>query len=349
MQEVKDGLKVLTIEQVNIYAWPKYDHLQMQEIRLALESGLSKKEIEVFLDPDIDWQAMNHARIKLTTTNAVSETAKAKLHMKRMQMVLLVIVIFICLCGAGYGGTYALHYFQAVSQNLVLNLSDSEVTIEYASAFNPMDYVKDYTHEDGVILNLPESIDTHVLGSVTVLYQLSNAYRSISREIKVTVIDSKAPVINLNAQEATLTRNKDTFSCKAFLASAEDLVDGDLTDHVICSSADDSKDDQTIIYSVTDSSGNEGTAELALHFKDPEPAPEPIIIYQPVPEENSENSPPGGVSPPKNHGSQSFLFSQGYDMDSGYQACIAAGSSYGAYSCQPIMENGIYTGYQLTY
>lgn len=349
LQEVKDGLKSLTIEQVNIYAWPKYDHLQMQEIRLALETGLSEKEIEVFLDPDIDWQAMNHARIKLTNTNAVSETAAAKLHMKRLQIVLLAIVIIICLCGAGYGGSYAIRYFQAVSQNLVLDLSDSEVTIEYAAAFNPMDYVKDYTHADGVVLTIPETIDTHVLGTVTVLYQLSNAYRSISKDLKVTIIDSTAPVINLTTQEATLTRGEDPFSCKAFLSSAEDSVDGDLTDQVMCSSADESKDDQTITYSVTDSSGNEGTAALALHFKDPEPDPEPIIIYQPVPGGNSGGSSSGGVSPPAQHGSQTFMFSQGYDMDSGYQACIAAGSAYGAFSCQPIMEDGIYTGYQLTY
>ena len=66
---------------------------------------------------------------------------------------------------------------------------------------------------------------------------------------------------------------------------------------------------------------------------------------------NSKNA--GGETPPSTstaHGTQYFMFSDGYNLDSGYSACIAAGSAFGAYSCEPIMgDDGLYKGYKLTY
>ena len=366
ISEVTEGLKKLTVEQVDIYAWPKYDHMQMQEIRLALEEGLSEEEMSVFLDPSIDWKAMNHARVKLQNANAVDDRAKAKLHFKRLQIIFIAILIVLCLGAAGFGGYYAWQYFSDVNQSLELELTDTDITVEYGSSFNPADYISSYTKADNVILDVPEAPDTHTKGTVTIMYQLHNAYKSITKELAINVVDSKAPVITLNAQEDTLVRGKDTFSCKAYLTSAEDGADGDLTGNVTCSEADESKDDQMITYSVKDSSGNEGKAEFSLHYEDPAPPPEPVVIYQPVSTGGSSNSSSGssyqggssgssssgGVSPPsqtQSHGTQYFMFSSGYDMDSGYQACIVAGSAYGAYSCSPIMEGGIYTGYVLTY
>ena len=61
----------------------------------------------------------------------------------------------------------------------------------------------------------------------------------------------------------------------------------------------------------------------------------------------------GGETPPStsaSHGTQYFMFSDGYNLDSGYSACIAAGAAYGAYSCEPIMgADGLYKGYKLSY
>ena len=140
ISEVTEGLKKLTVEQVDIYAWPKYDHMQMQEIRLALEEGLSEEEMSVFLDPSIDWKAMNHARVKLQNANAVDDRAKAKLHFKRLQIIFIAILIVLCLGAAGFGGYYAWQYFSAVNQSLELELTDTDITVEYGSSFNPADY-----------------------------------------------------------------------------------------------------------------------------------------------------------------------------------------------------------------
>lgn len=58
----------------------------------------------------------------------------------------------------------------------------------------------------------------------------------------------------------------------------------------------------------------------------------------------------GGGGGSTSHGTQYFMFSDGYDFDSGYNACVAAGAAHGSYSCQPIQNSdGIYTGYQLSW
>ena len=51
-----------------------------------------------------------------------------------------------------------------------------------------------------------------------------------------------------------------------------------------------------------------------------------------------------------NHGTQSFMFSDGYDLDSGYSACVAAMSVVGQGTCTPLTNGqGLYVGYQLNY
>lgn len=125
------------------------------------------------------------------------------------------------------------------------------------------------------------------------------------------------------------------------------------------------KDKQEVEYSVKDKAGNVGTAELILKFNDPKPEPTPVIIYQNSGSSGSGRTSNNGSSgggnsgyaapqqpapqPQQSHGTQYFMFSDGYDFDSAYNACVAAGVAHGAYSCNPLMSDDIYTGYRLDY
>ena len=322
MAEVREGLKTLTTDQVDVYARAEYDHMQMQEIRLGLEHGLSAKEMSVFLDPGINYEAMNHARIKIENANVIDEQAISKLHAKQLKNLFMVLLIVVVIVGG--------------------------VAIE---AFNPMDYIEEYTKADGIQLILPEAVNTKQIGEIKVIYTLKNQLKSISKELTIKIQDKTAPTITLNTKDVTLTRTKDTFHGKAYLSSAMDDVDGDVTDSVTWTNPDESINDQTITYSIKDKAGNKSQSVLSLHYKDPEPAPTPetIVIYQPSEGGNTS----GGETPPStstSHGTQYFMFSDGYNLDSGYSACIAAGSAFGAYSCEPIMGgDGLYKGYKLSY
>lgn len=350
MTEVKEGLKTLTTDQVDTYAQPDYDNLQMQEIRLGLEHGLTADQMAIYANPSIPWEAMNHSRIKIENADVIDARAKTKLHALRLRNVCIAMLIVLLLGCSTAGIVVGKRYYDFLQQDLTLDLSNEEVTLDYGQGFNPMDYVTDYTQAEDVQLKLPDAIDTKVLGTTSVIYTISNPVKSEQKELKVRVVDQKAPMITLSNQEVTLTRGQDKFACKAYLTSAVDDVDGDLTQQVQCSKEDENKNEQDITYSVTDAAGNGAEAHLSLKLKDPPPPPEPekIVIYR----DNKPSASSGTVpaqAPPQTHGSQSFMFADGYNMDSGYQACIVAGSQHGAYTCQPIQSDGIYTGYQLKY
>ena len=362
LTEVYEGLKKLTTDQVDLYAKPEYDNMQMQEIRLGMEHGLSPDQMAVFMNPEISWESMNHNRVKIENANVIDKRAKANLYAQRLRNMFIVILI-VTLVGTVSVGAYLFHHYQMLqNQNLILTLTADEVTLDYGAVFNPIDYVEDYTKEDGVELLLPDVIDTHQIGKTEALYKIKNRVKTETAGLTINVVDQSPPDITLSNHEVTLTRGQDAFSGKAYLSSAADNADGDLTDRVTWNDPDESLNDQDITYTVTDSSGNIGRDVLTLHYKDPDPVPEPekIIVYQNSGEPNSASTQASSSSSAdssgsaaqqsQTHGSQYFMFSDGYDMDSAYQACIAAGSAVGTYQCTPISDgDGIYTGYQLTY
>ncbi len=362
LTEVYEGLKKLTTDQVDLYAKPEYDNMQMQEIRLGMEHGLSPDQMAVFMNPEISWESMNHNRVKIENANVIDKRAKANLYAQRLRNMFIVILI-VTLVGTVSVGAYLFHHYQMLqNQNLILTLTADEVTLDYGAVFNPIDYVEDYTKEDGVELILPDVIDTHQIGKTEALYKIKNRVKTETAGLTINVVDQSPPDITLSNHEVTLTRGQDAFSGKAYLSSAADNADGDLTDRVTWNDPDESLNDQDITYTVTDSSGNIGRDVLTLHYKDPDPVPEPekIIVYQNSGEPNSASTQASSSSSAdssgsaaqqsQTHGSQYFMFSDGYDMDSAYQACIAAGSAVGTYQCTPISDgDGIYTGYQLTY
>lgn len=103
----------------------------------------------------------------------------------------------------------------------------------------------------------------------------------------------------------------------------------------------------------------EAAAEAAAQqpvYTEPQPSYDPGPTYQcwdgsyAYSADGCPAAPAPSPSPSQSHGTQYFMFSDGYDFNSGYNACVAAGSAYGTYSCQPIQgADGIYTGYMLTY
>lgn len=351
MAEVREGLKTLTTDQVDVYARPEYDHMQMQEIRLGLEHGLSAKEMSVFLDPGINYEAMNHARIKIENANVIDEQAISKLHAKQLKNLFMVLLIVVVIVGGVAIGYFGKKYFMLFNQPIEIKLKDSSVEVDYQSMFNPRDYIVDYSEENEVKLSIDSDVNTSKLGLYKVKYTIDNGIKSISKTLDVKVVDKDAPIITLRETNVSMYRT-DTFSCEAYIQSATDNVDGDLSKNVKCSSIDTSKDTQVVTYSVEDSQHNKAEATLNLHLSD-KPAPTPDVIYVEVPSGNTSqqgNNGSGQIAPSTSHGTQYFMFSDGYNLDSGYSACIATGSEYGAYSCEPIMgDDGLYKGYKLSY
>lgn len=363
LNEIKEGFKNgLSKEQVDIYAKEEFNFMQMQELRLGLQHGLNEKEMAVFLSKDVDYKAMQHARMQIEDLNAINERRSVELIRKKVNIGVKIIVSVCVIAATGIIGFVSKDYIKAYFDPLSLDLKNDEVSINYGDPFVASDYIRSYTDGEGTQLILPDSITTTSIGVQKVTYILKNKAKSIKKTMTVNVVDLESPVIVLNAKETTLTRGKETFSCQAYLSNATDNVDGDLTDRVQCSQVDENKDEQIVTFSVTDSSDNSGTTDLKLIFVDPEPEPDPIVIVRepeiPViqPQQPADNTPvqqqpsaPPQQMIPQKHGEQYFMFEDGYDFDTAYEACVAQGSTKGSYTCMPILGDDIYTGYKLSY
>lgn len=69
---------------------------------------------------------------------------------------------------------------------------------------------------------------------------------------------------------------------------------------------------------------------------------------QPIINPSGNGSSGGGGSAA--HGSEYFMFSSGYDIDTAYQACVIRGKQFSSYSCVSLKDDeGFYIGYRLDY
>ena len=83
----------LNIEQVELYAKHQFDNLQMKEIRLGFEAGLSDQQVRSYADPQIDADAMNHMRLVIDRDGKVTENRHADLRHKHLKNILFAVLI----------------------------------------------------------------------------------------------------------------------------------------------------------------------------------------------------------------------------------------------------------------
>ena len=113
-------------------------------------------------------------------------------------------------------------------------------------------------------LEADRKVDTRALGDTVLTYSASVLGKTVSAQRTVHVVDTTPPVITLKPAGA-LTSWFKGFEEPGF--TAEDNVDGDLTERVVCTQLRD-----RVLYSVADSSGNETVAERTIQFSVSTPA-----------------------------------------------------------------------------
>ena len=90
-------------------------------------------------------------------------------------MILILFLIGVAVVGGYFGRKYWLIF----NQPMELKLKSTHIDLGYGDAFNPIDYIDEYTKDDGVQLVLPNAIDTKHIGQVKVIYTLKNQLKSI--------------------------------------------------------------------------------------------------------------------------------------------------------------------------
>ena len=113
------------------------------------------------------------------------------------------------------------------------------------------------------------SVDSSTVGSYTLTYTVTDAAGNEgTRTRTVNVVDTVAPVITLNGANPQQHEVGTTFSDPG--ATALDAVDGDITSDITVSGSVDSDTvgSYTLVYSVTDAAGNEGTQTRIVNVVD---------------------------------------------------------------------------------
>jgi hypothetical protein len=138
-----------------------------------------------------------------------------------------------------------------------------------------------YTDDETITgwITVSGNVDTTKLGTYTIIYHVQDQAGNAATEImrQVHVVDTTAPVVTLNGDAVEYVPLGGNFMDQ--WATALDNYDGDITAYITVTGAvyTGQLGQYTLIYSVTDSSGNEGHAVRTVEVID---ADEPVITLK---------------------------------------------------------------------
>jgi len=248
MQEINQAKKSgLSEESISFLSTGQFNFKKMEELRFAMESGISLEEIKKRKRPRFF--------LKKDKENIFYYESKLS-QMQRMLLILLILSMT----------AFALIVFQGENQDeIILNLYQDEVTLSCFQKFQPENYIKEIQQTEQAILTLPKSIDTSYPCTYVKKYVLELAGKRIEKFLRVKVIDDEAPNLELFQKEISVI-DRDSFSCRAYIKTAYDKVEGDIKNKVYCSSELSEEENQIVSYFIEDSSGNRFSTDLKVHL-----------------------------------------------------------------------------------
>ena len=184
---------------------------------------------------------------------------------KKIIIFVVAIIIFISIIV----GFYFLYInINGESKYLKISLNgDNKITLEYGNEYNDLGataFYKDKNITKNV--KITNNLDLKKLGNYKYVYTIN--YKKQTKKIirKVNVIDSVKPEIVLNGNKDMTLYIGDTY--KEEFAKANDNYDGDISEKIIITGNVDTGKvgEYTIVYNVSDSSGNESIIERKVNI-----------------------------------------------------------------------------------
>ena len=145
---------------------------------------------------------------------------------------------------------------------------DAEITVDLGSTFIDLGATATDNVDGTVTVTTSGTVDTNATGSYVLSYSATDAAGNSAAVVTrtVTVADLTAPVIALNG-DAEITVGLDTVFTDPG-ATANDAVDGDITPVAVSNVDTAIAGEYTVIYTATDTAGNETTATLTVTVAD---------------------------------------------------------------------------------
>lgn len=150
--------------------------------------------------------------------------------------------------------------------NIDINLNgSSKETIEYGDTYTEQGATASYNMlaSRNVPLNvtIDGNVDSSKLGTYHIHYKAKKGIFTAKKSREVKIVDTQAPVIELNKIDGYYPKTGETYQEEGFTAT--DNYDGDITSKV-----KRTEDKNVITYTVSDSSGNKTSVQRTIEYND---------------------------------------------------------------------------------
>ena len=150
--------------------------------------------------------------------------------------------------------------------NININLNGSpKETIEYGDTYTEQGATAAFNApaSKNVPLNvtIKGSVDSSKLGTYHIHYKAKKGIFSVQKSREVKIVDTKAPIIELNKIDGYYPKTGETYQEEGFTAT--DNYDGDITSKI-----KRTEDKNVITYTVSDSSGNKTSVQRTIEYND---------------------------------------------------------------------------------
>lgn len=150
--------------------------------------------------------------------------------------------------------------------NININLNGSpKETIEYGDTYTEQGATAAFNTpaSKNVPLNvtIKGSVDSSKLGTYHIHYKAKKGIFSVQKSREVKIVDTKAPIIELNKIDGYYPKTGETYQEEGFTAT--DNYDGDITSKI-----KRTEDKNVITYTVSDSSGNKTSIQRTIEYND---------------------------------------------------------------------------------
>ena len=150
--------------------------------------------------------------------------------------------------------------------NINNNLNGSpKETIEYGDTYTEQGATAAFNTpaSKNVPLNvtIKGSVDSSKLGTYHIHYKAKKGIFSVQKSREVKIVDTKAPIIELNKIDGYYPKTGETYQEEGFTAT--DNYDGDITSKI-----KRTEDKNVITYTVSDSSGNKTSVQRTIEYND---------------------------------------------------------------------------------
>ena len=155
-------------------------------------------------------------------------------------------------------------FFSLFNINIIVNGKENE-TIEYGDTYTEEGASASYNtlsfKNKSVDVSISGEVDCSKLGTYHIHYKAKKGFLSSTKTREVKVVDTAAPVIELNTVEGYYPKTGEAYKEEGFTAT--DNYDGDITDKVTRH-----EKDNVVTYTVSDCSGNKTTVTRTVEYND---------------------------------------------------------------------------------